>query len=130
MANVSGVEWVKALAAGERVHANLCAAELVERSLKRGEGQLAANGTLVSVTGARTGRSPKDKFTVDDAVTHELVDWGKVNKPFAPEKFGPVGGQRSAGLGDRGANGPDSQEQVHRGRSGDARAGELALGTP
>jgi len=39
------------------------------------------------VTGARTGRSPKDKFTVDDAVTHDVVDWGKVNKPFAPEKF-------------------------------------------
>jgi phosphoenolpyruvate carboxykinase (ATP) len=62
-------------------------AELVETSLKRGEGHLAANGALVAVTGARTGRSPKDKFTVDDAVTHNVVDWGKVNKPFAPEKF-------------------------------------------
>ena len=87
---MSGVEALKALAAGPLVHANLCAAELVERSLKRGEGQLAANGALVSVTGARCGRSPKDKFTVDDAVTHELVDWGKVNKPFAPEKFGAL----------------------------------------
>ena len=74
MVSLSGVESVKALAAGERVHANLCAAELVERSLKRGEGQLAA----------------KDKFTVDDAVTHGVVDWGKVNKPFAPEKFGAL----------------------------------------
>jgi phosphoenolpyruvate carboxykinase (ATP) len=87
MAEVSVVESVKALAAGPRVHANLCAAELAETSLKRGEGQLAANGALVAVTGARTGRSPKDKFTVDDAVTHAVVDWGKVNKPFAPEKF-------------------------------------------
>ncbi len=87
MLTVSVVESVKALVAGPLVHANLCVAELVETSLKRGEGQLAANGALVSVTGARTGRSPKDKFTVDDAVTHELVDWGKVNKPFSPEKF-------------------------------------------
>ncbi len=87
MAEVSVLESVKALAAGPRAHANLCAAELVETSLKRGEGQLAANGALVAVTGARTGRSPKDKFTVDDAVTHAVVDWGKVNKPFAPEKF-------------------------------------------
>jgi phosphoenolpyruvate carboxykinase (ATP) len=87
MADISGIEAVKALAAGPLVHANLCMAELVETSLKRGEGQLAANGALVSVTGARTGRSPKDKFTVDDATTHEIVDWGKVNKPFAPEKF-------------------------------------------
>jgi phosphoenolpyruvate carboxykinase (ATP) len=81
------MESVKALAAGPLVHANLTVAELVETSLKRGEGHLAANGALVAVTGARTGRSPKDKFTVDDAVTHEVVDWGKVNKPFAPAKF-------------------------------------------
>jgi len=87
MAEVSVVESVKALAAGPRVHANLSVAELVETSLKRGEGQLAANGALVAVTGARTGRSPKDKFTVDDAVPHDVVDWGKVNKPFSPEKF-------------------------------------------
>ena len=90
MANLSGVEAVKALAAGALAHANLCMAELVETALKRGEGHLAANGALVSETGARTGRSPKDKFTVDDAVTHGIVDWGKVNKPFAPEKFGAL----------------------------------------
>jgi phosphoenolpyruvate carboxykinase (ATP) len=87
MASLSGVESLKALAAGPLVHANLCAAQLVETALLRGEARLAANGALVAVTGARTGRSPKDKFIVDDAVTHELVDWGKVNKPFSPEKF-------------------------------------------
>src|ERR1017187_10817407 len=87
MANVSGVESLKALAAGPRVHANLSVAELVETSLKRGEGQLAANGALVAVTGARTGRSPKDKYTVDDAVTHSVVDWGRVNQALSPEKF-------------------------------------------
>ncbi|MGA3080888.1 MAG: phosphoenolpyruvate carboxykinase (ATP) [Terracidiphilus sp.] len=84
---VTGVESLKVLAAGPLVHANLCAAQLVETALLRGEARLAANGALVAVTGARTGRSPKDKFTVDDAATHELVDWGKVNKPFAPERF-------------------------------------------
>ncbi len=87
---VSEVEQVKALAAGKSVHANLPMAQLVETALVRGEGHLAANGALVAVTGARTGRSPKDKFTVDDAVTHGCVDWGKVNKPFAPEKFGAL----------------------------------------
>jgi phosphoenolpyruvate carboxykinase (ATP) len=101
MAEVSVVESVKALAAGPRVHANLSVAELVETSLKRGEGQLAANGALVAVTGARTGRSPKDKFTVDDAVTHNVVDWGKVNKPFAPEKFEALLGRVLEHLKDR-----------------------------
>jgi phosphoenolpyruvate carboxykinase (ATP) len=65
-------------------------ARLVETALLRGEAQLAANGALMAVTGARTGRSPKDKFIVDDATTHELVHWGKVNKAISPEQFGAL----------------------------------------
>ena len=101
MASLSGVESLKALAAGPLVHANLSAPQLVETALLRGEARLAANGALVAVTGARTGRSPKDKFTVDDAVTHELVDWGKVNKPFAPEKFAALLDRVTEHLSDR-----------------------------
>jgi phosphoenolpyruvate carboxykinase (ATP) len=41
----------------------------------------------VAETGKRTGRSPKDKFTVKDARTAERVLWGDVNQPFGPEKF-------------------------------------------
>jgi len=56
------------------VYRNLHAAALVEHSLRRGEGtRLAANGALVGWTGKRTGRSPKDKFTVKDVVTAEKV---------------------------------------------------------
>ncbi len=87
MAIFSGAELLKALAAGPRVHANLSVARLAETALLRGEARLAANGALVAVTGARTGRSPKDKFTVDDATTHEMVDWGKVNQAISPERF-------------------------------------------
>jgi phosphoenolpyruvate carboxykinase (ATP) len=61
--------------------------QLLESALLRGEAQLASNGALVAYTGDRTGRSPKDKFTVDDAVTHSLVHWGRVNQPFASEQF-------------------------------------------
>ena len=52
-----------------------------------GEGRLAANGALVANTVPRTGRSPKDKFIVDDEITHALVHWGKVNQAFPPERF-------------------------------------------
>ena len=45
------------------------------------------NGALVALTGARTGRSPRDKFIVRDAITSETVDWGKVNQPFDPAQF-------------------------------------------
>jgi phosphoenolpyruvate carboxykinase (ATP) len=41
----------------------------------------------VAYTGKYTGRTPKDKFTVKDPVTTELVNWGDVNQPFDSEKF-------------------------------------------
>jgi phosphoenolpyruvate carboxykinase (ATP) len=75
------------LTEGPHVHRNLSTPQLVEASIARGEASLAANGALVALTGARTGRSPRDKFTVEDAETKERVDWGKVNQPFSPEKF-------------------------------------------
>jgi phosphoenolpyruvate carboxykinase (ATP) len=87
MASLSGAETLKALASGPQVHSNLQVAQLVEIALMRGEARLAANGALVAVTGSRTGRSPKDKFTVDDAITHAQVDWGKVNRPISSEQF-------------------------------------------
>jgi phosphoenolpyruvate carboxykinase (ATP) len=60
---------------------------LVEKSLVRGEAMLANNGALVVETGAFTGRSPGDKFIVDDSITHSSVDWGKTNQPFDSAKF-------------------------------------------
>jgi phosphoenolpyruvate carboxykinase (ATP) len=90
MASLCSEESLKALAAGPRVHRNLSVARLMETALLRGEARLAANGALMATTGARTGRSPKDKFIVDDAVTHERVHWGKVNKSISSEQFGAL----------------------------------------
>ena len=49
--------------------------ELVQAAIKRGEGALAANGAMSVRTGKHTGRSPKDKFIVDDGVTHDEICW-------------------------------------------------------
>ena len=87
MASLSGAETLNSLASGPQVHSNLQVAQLVEIALMRGEASLAANGALAAVTGARTGRSPKDKFTVDDSVTHSVVAWGKVNRPLSSAQF-------------------------------------------
>ena len=87
MGSLSKAEAVGALASGPQVHANQPVVELIETAIKRGEARLAANGALVANTVPRTGRSPKDKFTVDDEVTHALVHWGKVNQPFSTERF-------------------------------------------
>lgn len=70
-----------------KIHTNLSAAELIERAVARGEGRLADNGALVVNTGARTGRSPADRFIVDEPSTSELIDWGSVNRPFDGERF-------------------------------------------
>jgi phosphoenolpyruvate carboxykinase (ATP) len=82
-----GEEKLAELLAQKNVYRNLGPGRLVEESLRRGETRLAANGAIVGDTGSRTGRSPKDKFTVKDAITANTVDWGKVNQPFDPDTF-------------------------------------------
>ncbi len=69
-----------------QVHRNLRSAVLVEHAIRRDEARLASNGALVAYTG-RTGRSPKDKFTIKDKTTASQVHWGAVNQPFDPERF-------------------------------------------
>jgi phosphoenolpyruvate carboxykinase (ATP) len=90
MAIFSQAEALRELAVGPQVHTNLPVAQLVESALVRGESHLAANGALVAYTGSRTGRSPKDKFIVDDEVTHTQVHWGRVNLAISPERFGAL----------------------------------------
>ena len=66
---------------------DLTAAELVEHAIRRGEGTLAANGAFVAITGKRTGRSPRDRFIVQEATTQNEIQWGNVNRPFDADKF-------------------------------------------
>lgn len=70
-----------------KVYTNLSADELVKMALARKEGVLAANQALTVTTGARTGRSPKDRFIVKDGLTEKTVDWNTINQSIAPEKF-------------------------------------------
>ncbi|RFZ92258.1 phosphoenolpyruvate carboxykinase (ATP) [Mucilaginibacter conchicola] len=57
----------------------LAPAALIEAALQRNEGVLTDTGALAVDTGKFTGRSPKDRFIVDDSVSHNNVWWGKVN---------------------------------------------------
>ena len=66
---------------------NLSIDELVNAALARNEGELASNGALVAKTGVRTGRSPKDRFIVRDAVTENTVDWNATNQALPPDVF-------------------------------------------
>ena len=66
---------------------NLTPDELIDHALKNNEGRLTSDGALAADTGEFTGRSPKDKFVVEDDITRDTVWWGSINQPIAPEKF-------------------------------------------
>lgn len=70
-----------------KVYWNLDPAELVKHSLEKNEGTLASSGALAVDTGEFMGRSPKDKFIVEDDVTRDSVWWGNVNIKFDSSKF-------------------------------------------
>ena len=72
------------------VHENLPPARLVETSIRRREGMISGSGALVARTGKRTGRSPKDRFIVENSVTKDRVAWSDINKPVSSEAFGAL----------------------------------------
>jgi phosphoenolpyruvate carboxykinase (ATP) len=61
--------------------------ELIAEAVKNNEGVIASNGAFSTSTGPRTGRSPNDRFIVDEPTTSNLIDWGEINKPFNAQKF-------------------------------------------
>ena len=71
----------------ENIHYQLSPEELVQDTLRMGEGVLNDTGALVIRTGEFTGRSPKDKFTVKDETTADSVNWNDFNIPIEPKYF-------------------------------------------
>jgi phosphoenolpyruvate carboxykinase (ATP) len=61
--------------------------ELIVEAVRNNEGIIASNGAFSTSTGERTGRSPNDRFIVQEATTSDLIDWGDINKPFESNKF-------------------------------------------
>jgi phosphoenolpyruvate carboxykinase (ATP) len=66
---------------------NLNPAELVEDTIAQGLGVLSNTGALAIDTGNFTGRSPKDRFIVEDDITRDHVWWGDINIKFDSDKF-------------------------------------------
>ena len=69
------------------MHWNLIVPELMQAAARRNEGEFAEMGPFVARTSPHTGRSPNDKFVVKEPSSENDVDWGKVNRPIAPEKY-------------------------------------------
>jgi phosphoenolpyruvate carboxykinase (ATP) len=74
------------LSVAATIHHNLQGAALIEAAVLRGEGRVASTGAFVVETGAHTGRSAQDKFTVREAATDGTVWWDN-NKSITREQF-------------------------------------------
>ena len=60
---------------------------IAEHIIQNGEGFLGKNGALMVDTGVFTGRSPKDKYFVEEETSKDLLWWGPVNKKINYEVF-------------------------------------------
>jgi len=76
----SGLEDLKS------IFHNLEAPQLYEEAIRRGEATIARGGALVANTGVHTGRSPKDKFIVRDALTDRAIWWDN-SSAITPAQF-------------------------------------------
>ena len=69
------------------VYWNLSAAPLLEKAFLRQEGQMTKHGAFIALTGEHTGRSPNDRFIVEEESTKDDIWWGVVNRPITPDHF-------------------------------------------
>ena len=72
--------------AGRVIH-NPSTSQLYTAAIKRGDGRLAEGGPLAVDTGRFTGRSPQDKFVVDEPGSRDRIWWGDVNHPLDEDRF-------------------------------------------
>jgi phosphoenolpyruvate carboxykinase (ATP) len=87
MNTVSIPNELNVLLQGENVQIQLSVPQLVEKVLTRKEGLLTSTGAVRATTGKYTGRSPKDKYIVQEASVADKIDWGSVNQPISEEAF-------------------------------------------
>ena len=69
------------------VRRNFSSEELTKRAVEFGEVALGMNGALMFDTGKYTGRSPRDRFIVDEPSSRDNIWWGDVNRPISEEVF-------------------------------------------
>ncbi|MEM0986291.1 MAG: phosphoenolpyruvate carboxykinase [Pseudomonadota bacterium] len=85
-------------AAAKTTKKNWNETRLYEAAIVSGEARIAKGGALLAETGAHTGRSAKDKFTVRDDLTENTVWWDN-NAPMAPHHFDALWEDFKAHLG-------------------------------
>ena len=69
------------------VYQNMSVENLVSDIVSNGEGVIGLNGAAMVNTGIYTGRSPKDKYIVDESSSSDKIWWGDVNKKISDSIF-------------------------------------------
>src|SRR5580765_7262083 len=69
------------------INYQLSAEELTDHTLERHKGLLNDTEALCVLTGEFTGRSPKDKFVVEDDETKANINWNSFNLPIDKRYF-------------------------------------------
>ncbi|SCU85213.1 LAME_0D00540g1_1 [Lachancea meyersii CBS 8951] len=96
---VSAQECIRSeLSLGEEVvtiRRNAPAALLYEDALRESRTTIASSGALIAFSGAKTGRSPRDKRIVDEPSSRDNIWWGPVNRKCS-EKTWLVNRERAA----------------------------------
>ncbi|TWT26434.1 phosphoenolpyruvate carboxykinase (ATP) [Planomicrobium sp. CPCC 101110] len=87
MTSVNFVNDLNDLLNSPTVRVQLSVPQLVEEATSRGEAVLTADGAVAAETGKYTGRSPKDKYMVEEETSKDKIDWGSVNRPISSEVF-------------------------------------------
>jgi phosphoenolpyruvate carboxykinase (ATP) len=87
MNSVNTINELNDLLNGQNVHVQLSVPQLVEKATLRGEAVLTSTGAVKVETGKYTGRSPKDKYVVEEDISKDKIDWGTVNRPISSEIF-------------------------------------------
>ncbi len=84
--NSTTTDGLARLLSKENAHIQLSVPQLVEKVLSRNEGKLTSTGAISVSTGKYTGRSPHDKFIVEEESTKDKIAWG-TNQPISEESF-------------------------------------------
>ena len=77
----------------KNVHRNLSVSKLVDDIVNKNEGLIGLRGAAMVDTGIYTGRSPQDKYIVDEDSSNEKLWWGPVNKKISEDIFNTLYGK-------------------------------------
>ena len=71
----------------DNFHRNLPVEELVNHIVQNKEGRTGLRGAAMVDTGIYTGRSPNDKYFVDEPTSRDKIWWGAVNRKVDEDIF-------------------------------------------